>query len=233
MLDSGIDQAQGLRRMFRPGAARVIEVLAAAPGTGRTTVASNLAVALSHAGCETLLFDAAAPLGGAAGAAARPDCVVLEAGPHATCWQAAATAQGLLVVSRLAASITESYAFIKRMCRAPAALRLHVLVNRAQDEAEAARIFANLAQVARNHLGAQLFACGWIPADRTLARATAEGRSVLQTDPEAPASRAFRRLAERLLRAAPADSRRQPAAPSTNRFEEAHARSAGFPVLPL
>jgi flagellar biosynthesis protein FlhG len=233
LLDAGIDQAQGLRRMFRPGAARVIEVLAGTPGIGRTTVARNLAVALSQAGCETLLFDAAAPLAAAADVAARPDCVVLEAGQHASCWQAASTAQGLLVVSRLAASITAAYAFIKRMCREPVALRLHVLVNRAEDEAEAAQIYANLAQVARDYLGAQLLACGSIPADRALARATAEGKSVLMTDPEAPASRAFRRLAERLLRAAPAPAPQPRTAATVNRLEEGRACNALFPVIPV
>jgi flagellar biosynthesis protein FlhG len=233
LLDAGIDQAQGLRRMFRPGAARVIEVLAATPGVGCTTVASNLAVALSHAGCETLLFDATAPIAGAGGGAARPDCVVLEAGPHAACWQAGRAAQGLLVVSRLAASITAAYAFVKRMCREPAALRLHVLVNRTEDEAEAAQIFANLAQVARDHLGAELLACGSIPTDRALARATAEGKSVLHTDPEAPASRAFRRLAERLLRAVPGHVQRSEPAATGNRIEEGRACHAAFPVTSL
>jgi MinD-like ATPase involved in chromosome partitioning or flagellar assembly len=231
--DAGIDQAQGLRRMFRPGAARVIEVLAATPGIGRTTVASNLAVALSQAGSETLLFDAAAPLGGASGVAPRPDCVVLEAGSHAACWQASSAAQGLLVVSRVAASITGAYGLIKRMCRDPHALQLHVLVNRAEGEAEAAQIFANLAQVTRDYLGARLFACGAIPADGALTRASAAGQSVLHTDPDAPASRAFRRLAERLLRCAPAHAQLPRQAASADRFDEGRAPSAASTAIPF
>jgi flagellar biosynthesis protein FlhG len=272
LLDSGIDQAQGLRRMFGAGPACVIEVLGASAGVGRTTVAVNLAVALARAGRHTLLLDAAAvcaatqrsaagvqkahvpgfavapdapaPLRALAPASTRPastassgphgaapeaDCIVVSASePQAWNWQTQSATQVLLVVSRPAASITAAYALIKRVGRQPnaAPVALQVLVNRVASEAEARQIFGNLADAARSYLGVRLQACGFVPADPALEQAAAQGRSVLQTNPDAPASRAFRRLAERLLRAAPPAVQDPPAHAGPNRRPQATVSGA-------
>jgi len=272
LLDSGIDQAQGLRRMFGSGPACVIEVLGASTGVGRTTVAVNLAVALARAGRHTLLLDAAAvcaatqrsaagvqkghvpgfavaaegepaplralaasrrpasaPLSGPHGAAPEADCIVVSASePQVWNWQTQSATQGLLVVSRPAASITAAYALIKRVGLQPnpAPVALQVLVNRVASEAEARQIFGNLADAARSYLGVRLQACGFVPADPALEQAAAQGRSVLQTNPDAPASRAFRRLAERLLRAAPPAVQDPPAHASPNRCSQATVSGA-------
>jgi flagellar biosynthesis protein FlhG len=273
LLDSGIDQAQGLRRMFGAGPACVIEVLGASAGVGRTTVAVNLAVALARAGRHTLLLDAAAVcaatqrsaagvqkahvpgfavapegapaplralapasprpasarLSGLHGAAPEADCIVVSASePQVWNWQTQSATQGLLVVSRPAASITAAYALIKRVGRQPnsAPVALQVLVNRVASEAEARQIFGNLADAARSYLGVRLQACGFVPADPALEQAAAQGRSVLQTNPDAPASRAFRRLAERLLRAAPRAVQDPPAHASPNRRPQASVSGA-------
>ena len=272
LLDSGIDQAQGLRRMFGLGPACVIEVLGASAGVGRTTVAVNLAVALARVGRHTLLLDAAAvraasqrsaagvqkayvpgfavapegapaplralahstrpasaPLSGPHGAAPEADCIVVSASePQARNWQTQSATQGLLVVSPPAASITAAYAWIKRVGRQPSAVpvALQVLVNRAASEAEARQIFGNLADAARSYLGVPLQACGFVPADPALEQAAAQGRSILQTNPDAPASRAFRRLAERVLRAAPRAVQDLPAHASPNRRPQATVSGA-------
>ena len=279
MLESGIDQAHGLRRMFAPGPACVIEVLGARGGAGRTTVAVNLAVALARAGRQTLLLDAAAMPAAAqrsAGAGAskrqapafvvspegtpgplRPlpqasprartgsftaaqdltmqaDCIVVAAcEPQVRWWQPQCATQVLLVVSRLASSITAAYALIKRMGGQPVALPLQVLVNRVQSEAEARQVYANLADAARDYLGVRLQAFGFVPADPALAQAAAQGRSVLQTDPDAPASRAFCRLAERLLRAAPRAAQHPQASVSPNRRAQASMTGAACHDIPL
>ena len=279
MLESGIDQAQGLRRMFAPGPARVIEVLGAQDGAGRTTVAVNLAVALARAGRQTLLLDAAAMPAAAqrsAGTGAskrqlpgfvvspegtpgplRPlpqasprartgsftaaqdltmeaDCIVVAAcEPGAWCWPPQRATDALLVVSRLASSITAAYALIKRMGRQRVALPLQVLVNRVASEAEARQVYANLSDAARDYLGVRLQALGFVPADAALALAAAQGRSVLQTDPDAPASRAFRRLAERLLDAAPPAAQHPHACASPNRRAQASMSGAACHDIPL
>ncbi len=220
MLEHTLDQAQGLRRMFAPGAARVIEVLAASPGVGRRTVAVQLADALARAGRDTRLVDGdrfsaaggaaehdtqAASLMGAAAAGvsahAAPDVILVTAStPHALPWTGAAAAQTLLVVAAAAPAITAAYAWLKRVASQFPALRCHVLVNRAASEAEARKVLRNLAGAARAYLGIQLQGCGFVPEDPALALAAARGESVLQADPQAPASRALHQVTQRLMR---------------------------------
>jgi flagellar biosynthesis protein FlhG len=63
LLDRGVDQAHGLRRMFAAGRPCVLHVIAGAAGVGRTTVAVNLAAALARSGRDTLLIEAVAEPG--------------------------------------------------------------------------------------------------------------------------------------------------------------------------
>lgn len=107
----------------------------------------------------------------------------------------------LVVLSRAASSITDAYALIKRMSLHGAHCRFQVVVNRASSDSEAHRIFQNMARVAQGYLDVQLELLGFIPADPALERAAAQGRSVIDADPASPASAAFRRLAERIVRA--------------------------------
>ena len=58
MVERGTDQADGLRRMFSPSGARVIEIVAGEPAVGRTALAVNLGAALARLGRHTLLIDA-------------------------------------------------------------------------------------------------------------------------------------------------------------------------------
>ena len=64
---------------------------------------------------------------------------------------------------------------------------------------EARLIYRNMAGVAHGYLDVRLQLCGFVPSDQALARAAEIGRSVLDTEPDAPATHAFRRLAECVL----------------------------------
>jgi len=102
----------------------------------------------------------------------------------------------IVVLSRAASSITEAYAAIKRMSAEHGQRSFHVLVNRVGAEAEALVIFQNMARVADGYLDVKLQLMGYVPADERLPRAASLGRSVLDAWPGAPATAAFRRLAE-------------------------------------
>jgi flagellar biosynthesis protein FlhG len=127
-----------------------------------------------------------------------PDCVlVTSACGRSLVWTGEHESHEVLIVlSRAAASIMDAYALIKRMSVQGLQTRFHVLVNRVASEDEARRIYCNVASVARGYLDVQLELCGFVPADEALSRAAAHGRSVLDIEPDAPATRAFRRLAE-------------------------------------
>lgn len=263
MLDRGIDQAHGLRRMFAPGRPRVLHILGAHDGAGRTSVAVNLAVALAQGGRDTLLIEAArhraearalgylgldahdawaraatqpleiATTPGLAvwplhltrqerapeptaiparlpGRTRVPDCVLLNAAcGRSLAWTGEHESHDVLIVlSREPASITDTYALVKRLSVQGMQRRFHVLVNRVGAQAQAHLIYRNLAAAAHGYLDIELQLCGFVPADPALARAAACGRSILDVEPGAPSARAFRRLAEHVAQAARAPSGR-------------------------
>lgn len=94
------------------------------------------------------------------------------------------------------ASITEAYAAIKRLNAHFGRRPFGVLVTGAT-EAEAARIFDNMAKAASRYLAVSLDFIGSVPADDHLKRAAGLGRPVTDAFPLAGASVAFRRLAQR------------------------------------
>ena len=104
----------------------------------------------------------------------------------------------VVVLSRSTSSITDAYALIKRMSAAGVCRRFHVLINRVGSDAEAALIFRNMSAVARGYLDVELQWLGFVPADAALERAAAEHVSLVDATPEAPAAKAFKRLAHKL-----------------------------------
>ncbi|MGH8663774.1 MAG: hypothetical protein ACREUX_05860 [Burkholderiales bacterium] len=141
-----------------------------------------------------------------------PDCVLVNSAcGRSLLWTGEHESHEVLIVlSRAAASITDAYALIKRMSVQGMQTRFHVLVNRVASEDEARLIYRNMAAVAQGYLDIQLQLCGFVPADEALARAAAHGRSVLDTEPDAPATRAFHRLAQFVTKASRSATRNAP-----------------------
>lgn len=111
----------------------------------------------------------------------------------------AAMASGEIVVqmSNSPASIKEAYALVKRLNAQLGRRPFGVLVTGAA-EAEAARVFGNMAKTASRYLAVQLKSVGSVPADEHVKRAARLGRAVVDAFPLAGASVAFRQLAGKL-----------------------------------
>lgn len=107
-----------------------------------------------------------------------------------------------------AASITAAYALIKRISVRYGQRPLGLLVTGA-GAARADAIYRNIASAASRYLALELQSIGSVPQDEHLARATRQGRTVIDAYPGAGASQAFRDLAGRFChRGMPATGRR-------------------------
>ena len=105
----------------------------------------------------------------------------------------------LVVLNTTAASITESYALIKRMSMQDGRQSFEVVVNKARSEQEAQVVFGNVAEVARRHLRVKVEYLGYIPHDEKLKRATQLCRPVMEVFPATPAALAFGELGRNLM----------------------------------
>jgi flagellar biosynthesis protein FlhG len=107
------------------------------------------------------------------------------------------------------ASITAAYALLKRISVRHGQRPVGILITGANAQ-RAAVIFHNIASAASRHLALEVHAIGSVPEDEHLARATRQGRTVIDAFPTAGASRAFRDLAGRFSRCSlPTSGRRQ------------------------
>jgi flagellar biosynthesis protein FlhG len=107
----------------------------------------------------------------------------------------------VLLLSPSAASIVDAYSLIKRLTAHGVPCRFRVVVDRIDSETAARRVFQNLARVAYGYLDIRLEMIGFVPADPWVARAAAQGCSVIECDPDAPAARAYGRLARTIAAA--------------------------------
>lgn len=105
----------------------------------------------------------------------------------------------LVVINATASALTESYALIKRLSLLEGRHTFEIVVNKAREASEARAVFANLADVARRHLGVRMEYWGHIPVDEKLKRATQLCRPVVEAYPLAPSARAFADLESRLM----------------------------------
>ena len=96
-----------------------------------------------------------------------------------------------------AESIKAAYCLIKRLGGTLGRRSFGILVTQCE-EAQARRVYANLAQTSSRYLAVTLHFMGSIPADDHLSRAARLGRSVIEAFPLAMASAAFRRIAGQL-----------------------------------
>jgi flagellar biosynthesis protein FlhG len=101
-------------------------------------------------------------------------------------------------VSNSPASIKTAYALVKRLNTQLGRRPFGVLVT-GTGEAEAKRVFDNMAQAASRYLAVQLKSMGSVPADEHVKRAAKLGRAVVDAFPLAGASVAFRQLAGRFV----------------------------------
>lgn len=118
----------------------------------------------------------------------------------------AAMSAGEIVVqvSGSSSAITSAYAIIKRLSTQLGRRPFGLMVSGATD-AEAQRIYENIARTAGRYLAVELQLIGVVPVDADLRRAVQLGRSVVDAFPMAGAAIAFRRMAGHLLDLASTD----------------------------
>lgn len=108
--------------------------------------------------------------------------------------------EAVIVVSASGASITEAYALIKKVSLGYARRHFRILVNKARGPDEAEAIHNNIAQVTRTRGLARLDYAGCVPLDEHLRQSTRLCQPVVGLFPDAPSARAYRGLADDLLR---------------------------------
>ena len=195
------DQADGLRRLMAGSPGRLVAVVGSGPAVGATSVTLNLAAALVQQGKDVLLLDERSEVqpthAQREGRLVLIDAVLDKEGALSPL---AAQADNVLVVLQPnAASITASYACIKRLHYAHALQRLRVLVNYATDADDAQRILANLAKTGSRYLALALEPAGCVRADPRLAQAQRLNLTVVEAFQTSPAAMDFRQIASDLL----------------------------------
>jgi flagellar biosynthesis protein FlhG len=103
----------------------------------------------------------------------------------------------LIQLSSDAASITEAYTLIKRVYNQLGNRQFGIVVSDV-DDVQAASIFRNIAQVARNYMQVELEFFGAIPNDVYLSRSAKLGRAVTDAFPLSKATTAIKALAQRI-----------------------------------
>jgi flagellar biosynthesis protein FlhG len=110
-----------------------------------------------------------------------------------------AAGEAVMVVSGSGASITDSYALIKKVSLAFARRHFRILVNRVKTLEEGQTIYANLKKVAAQRNVAQLEFGGAVPLDANLKQASQLCQPLVFTLPESAAAVALKDFAADLL----------------------------------
>jgi flagellar biosynthesis protein FlhG len=111
---------------------------------------------------------------------------------------ASAAQETIIVVSPEPTSLTDAYALIKVLARQYRERRFKVLVNQAKNPREATEVFRKLDRAADRFLHVAVDYLGYVPYDDYLPLAVMQQRAIADLFPEAPASRAFERLARQI-----------------------------------
>jgi flagellar biosynthesis protein FlhG len=133
----------------------------------------------------------------------------------------------LLVLTPAAASITESYALVKRMAVREGRESFLVVVNMARCEREARTVAGNIERVARQRLRVRVEYLGFIPVDKKLERATQLRRPVVEAFPAAAAVPAFEEIGRRLMLLPGAGDKEAASLPDVVRLLMGRPRSEG------
>ncbi len=110
-----------------------------------------------------------------------------------------AAGETVVVVSGTGASITDSYALIKKVSQSFSRRNFRILVNRVRSAEDGQVIFGNLRKVAAQKGIAQLEFGGAVPSDERLQQVARLCQPIVATLPDAPAAEALRDFAEELL----------------------------------
>lgn len=113
----------------------------------------------------------------------------------------------VVVVSPEPTSLTDAYATMKVLSRQQREHRFRVLVNMAKHQREAIQVFHKLDVAVERFLHLSLDNMGFIPLDDYISLAVTQQRAVVDLFPQAPSSRAFRRLAGQVAKWEPARPR--------------------------
>lgn len=108
-----------------------------------------------------------------------------------------------------ARSITGTYAWIKQAAARDGDFEARLVISRAASASEARSIHANLASVARRHLGLELELLGAVRGDARVAESARRGEPLCAAFPRAEAARDFRAIACRLESGSVGDARRR------------------------
>jgi flagellar biosynthesis protein FlhG len=106
--------------------------------------------------------------------------------------------QILLVATPEPTSITDAYATMKVLSRAPGDQDFQLLINRVESERQGREVYRTLCRAAEHFLEIRPGWLGFISTDRNLPRAVSLQKPVLELQPESRACRDIRRIAERL-----------------------------------
>lgn len=114
-----------------------------------------------------------------------------------------ASGEILLVTTPEPTSITDSYSLLKALCRHPRydqeATKVKMLANRVSKGSEGQVLFDKLNAVVERYLKIPMTYLGYIPEDVQLAASVMQQVPVSLQDPGARSTKAFERVAERLL----------------------------------
>jgi flagellar biosynthesis protein FlhG len=130
------------------------------------------------------------------------DLVLVDTGSgisDAVTYFATAAQEIVVVVTPEPASMTDAYALVKVLASVHHEKRFHILANNVSGEAEARHLFDALSGTALRFLNASLDFFGWIAHDPLLIRAVAQSQMVVAEAFDAPSSKAFMSIAQRLI----------------------------------
>ncbi len=106
----------------------------------------------------------------------------------------------LVVLTPDPTSVTDAYALMKVLRKEQDLKSFFVILNLVRDQQETERTFNTLSEAAKKFLDIELELLGAIPYDKAVAQGIRQQKPFMLIDPDGPASRAIKRLSERLQR---------------------------------
>jgi flagellar biosynthesis protein FlhG len=105
----------------------------------------------------------------------------------------------LLTTSPEVPAVADAYATVKVLCHAGRSKGIKLLVNLAQDRAQADRIGGRIKHVAKHFLNADIDLVGWVPVDPHVPEAVSGRRPFVLAYPQCPAAEALAAAWERIM----------------------------------